>query len=117
MLAPGCARAASGKLLVHTSNDPVPDHYSCGNPFDNQDRLRIASKAVDTNDPSVAGIRRTQNGAMYGTKTTDPSDVIRGGYRVSALGQVVYSTGSATTYANGNPVDNSGLVCVDETIT
>jgi hypothetical protein len=67
------------------------------------------SLALDTDAPagnSYAGfgIRLNTTGALYATLTSDPSDVICGGLRVTQTGALVYEVAAATHIEQGNPM-------------
>lgn len=74
------------------------------------------SVAIDTDAPAGnnygAGFKLSATGAIYGTVTSDPSDVIVNGLRITQTGAVVYESAATTLVVNGNPLTANGRLAV-----
>lgn len=109
MLAPGMVFNGAGSVDITAGAATTPAFFNQGVGF-----MADGSLAVDTDAPAGdiwdGGIRQSAAGAFYGTVTPDPTDVfLRGGVRVSAIGQLVFEAAAPAAFNNGNPVAASGL--------
>lgn len=113
MLVPGMVFSGAGSVDITAGAATTPAFFNEGVGF-----MADRSLAVDTDAPAGniwrAGMRQSAAGALYGTVTSDPTDVfLEGGIRVSAIGQLIYEAAAAAAFNNGNPVAASGLFAVN----
>lgn len=102
---------SSDRVTVTAGLGTVPAVISGGYGF-----MANGSLAIDTDVPAGnnydAGIRMSAAGAVYGTITSDPSDVIVNGLRITQTGAVVYESAATTLVVNGNPLTANGRLAV-----
>ena len=72
--------------------------------------------AIDTDPPAgstyVKGFRLNASGAVYGTLTTDPTDVWEEGIRRTTIGQIVFEIADPVTFSSRNPITAAGNFAV-----
>lgn len=111
MLAPGATRLASGRVVATLTAGPTAAYVNQGIGYDAAGNVLLDSNAVAT--PAFPNqIARNSTGAMFGTVTVAGTDVIVGGLRVSATGQLVVIQGNPVVVENGNPLGSNGEWCI-----
>lgn len=109
MLFPGCAKDATGQVLVTVGSGTTPAYFSGGVGY-----MANSSVAMDSGTPTgsyyLAGLRRSASGAVYCTSTSASTDAYIQGVRVTALGQVVIAVGAPVAQSSGNPVSATGVL-------
>lgn len=110
MLVPGVT-FTSGRVDITTGAGQTPDYFNQGFGFMNDGSLAVDTDAP-TGDNYTKGIRQSAAGAIYGTTTTDPSDVHLEGIRLTTGGQLVYESAAATSYSSRNPITAAGNFAV-----
>lgn len=112
MLAPGLTFGAAGRTAATIGAGTVPNFFSSGIGF-----MTGGNLVIDTNAPAgnafVEGILQSAAGAFYGKVGQLATDIFVQGIRVSALGQIVYESADATSFANGNGVTAAGNFSVN----
>lgn len=111
MLAPGASKTSAGRIVATLTAGPTAAYVNQGIGYD-----AAGNVLLDSNAPSSPAfpnqIGRSAGGAMYGTLTVSGTDVIVGGLRVSATGQLVVIQGNPVVVENGNPLGSNGEWCI-----
>jgi hypothetical protein len=111
MLVPGLTFGAGGRCAATIGAATAATEVDQGFGFIG------ANLAIDTDAPAGStfnkGFRLNATGAVYGTTSQTATDQWVEGIRVSAIGQIVYESADAVTFASGNPVTANGNFAVN----
>jgi len=110
MLVPGVV-FTSGRVDITTGAGQTPDFFNQGFGFMNDGSLAVDTDAAAGSN-YTKGIRQSAAGAIYGTTSTNATDVWLEGIRISSTGVLVYESAAATSYSSRNPITAAGNFAV-----
>lgn len=111
MLAPGIPRTSDRYDVTVAASPTAASHLQGGFGLAADGTLYIDSDAP-SGSLYLKGFRVNATGCIFGTTSTNASDVWNAGLRCSVAGAVVYEAAAAVAAVNGDPLTANGLLAV-----